>query len=141
MNTRYLRWTSPAEVLDFVQHNWPDVETFEQCKSIAGQIEVSSSDGEVPGLTRRADIAMPHHLGVQGGVPDMDAVPIQLSYTDEVGNLITDLVQPPRLQDNGEPYIHVNVGWSGTDEELFAAALAPIAAVVTPRRAFLKFAE
>ncbi|MCV0424679.1 MAG: hypothetical protein K5905_04340 [Roseibium sp.] len=146
MITRYLRLTSPEEVLTFVGAYWPDPDpanprTIDDCRLLPGEITLPNDDPEEPAETRKALIAMPTYLGVLGGVPDEDAAPIQQSYTDEGGNQVNYQIQPLKLQENGEPYIHVNVGWRGTEAELLTVALAALSAAVSPDAAFLAFAD
>ena len=140
MITRYLRLSSQAEVLAFVQEYWGHVETFDECRLVVGRISLDRTD---PGAeTRRAIISMPTHSGVLGGAPDDDAAPVEHSYTDESGAKVTWFEQPLKLQANGEPYMHVNVGWDGTEEELLMVADEDLAAaVVQPEKPFSGFAE
>lgn len=139
MITRYLRLSSQAEVLAFVREYWSEIETFEKCRVVEGRISLDRTDPAAE--TRRAIIAMPTYQGVLGGAPDNDADAVERSYTDEGGNLVTWTEQPLKLQANGEPYMHVNVGWEGSEEELLLVATVDLAAaVVQPEKPFSCFA-
>ena len=140
MIIRYLRLPSQAKVLEFVQKYWAYVETFDGCRLVVGRISLAKTDPDAE--TRRAIISMPTHLGVLGGAPDEDAAPVEHNSIDEGGNQVTWFKQPLKLQANGEPYMHVNVGWDGTEEELLMVATDDLAAaVVRPEKPFSGFAE